>query len=186
MAVNSRAPKSIGAATLTLLVALLLAAEAGAKVTCEQRGEHREDVQVAGLPVEPVAGESYELTVTSETADATDRAPRLMVMRCDAAGPEGFGPWTRADATGDPEVFEVAVRFPEPGRYGISVIDNGLFHDAGLHRVVPIEAATDDAGSVVTGGPSGPVLIGAAVALVASVAGVSLAARRRASSAASR
>lgn len=177
-----RLSRPVVAAAVAILALLPLAADAGAKVTCEQRGEHREDIELGGLPARPVAGASYELTITTKDVDASSKAPRLMVMNCDAMGPNehGLAPWTRADATSDAGIFQLDVRFPEPGTYAMSVIENGLFHDAGLHRVVAADPATDEAASASTREPSGPVLIGSAVALVIGVAGAGVAARRRA------
>ncbi len=161
--------------------------DAGAKVTCQYRGVEGGGTEVSGLPAEPVAAQGYELTVTVDTPEPTHAAPQLAVLSCPAAHIDDDYDWLRATPTDDPGTFTADVRFPEPGRYAMSVVARGhQLHDAGLHDVVTAAVAESEPASTSASasrfpGPPGFVWIGAA-AVAAVAAAASVAARRRRSS----
>lgn len=173
----------LGATAITALAVLAFPGDAGAKVTCQQRGVEGSGVEVSGLPAAPVAAHRYELTVTVGTADAIGEAPQLAVLSC-PSGHRGDYDWLRATPTDDPLTFTVEMSFLEPGRYAMSVVGRGQVHDAGLHDVVPAAAATGESASMSSSasrssGPPGSLWVGAAAALAAVVAASSVAVRRR-------
>ncbi|MDQ3670573.1 MAG: hypothetical protein M3377_09900, partial [Actinomycetota bacterium] len=124
---------------------------------------------------------------TVDTPEPTHAAPQLAVLSCPAAHIDDDYDWLRATPTDDPRAFTVDVRFPEPGRYAMSVFDrSGQFNDAGLQDVVTAAVAADESASTSASasrfpGPPGFVWIGAA-AVAAVAAAVTVAARRRRSS----
>lgn len=172
----------LGTTAVAALVVLVLPGDAGAKVTCQQRGVEGGGVEVSGLPAAPVAAHRYVLTVTAGTEDAIREVPQLVVLSCPDAGADDYE-WLRAAPTDDSRTFTIDVRFPEAGRYAMSVFDlSGQFRDAGLHDVVTAaaeEPASTSAGAPPSSGTPGSLWIGGAAALAAVVAASSVAVRRR-------
>ncbi len=180
-----RAPRGrLGATAVATLAVLAFPGDAGAKVTCQQRGAEGGGVEVSGLPAAPVAAHRYELTVTVDTEDAIREVPQLVVLSCPDAGAGDYD-WLRATPTDDSRTFTIDVRFPETGRYAMSVFDlSGQFRDAGFHHVRTAAAAAEESASTSAGAPRssgtpGSLWIGAAAAVAAIVAASTLAARRR-------
>lgn len=177
----------LGATAVAALAVLALPGDAGAKVTCQQRGVEGAGVEVSGLPAAPVAAQRYELTVTVGTADVDviHAVPTLAVLSCPGAEHGDFSS-LRATPTDDPLTFTVDVRFPKPGRYAMSVFGRDQLYDAGLHDVVTAAAAEEPASTSASAAPSsgtpGSLWIGAAAAVAAVAAASSVAVRRRRSS----
>jgi hypothetical protein len=126
---------------LAIAVAVLaFPAGTSAKFTCEQRGARPDGIVIRGLPAEPIAGRTYELTVTLPTAGAVNASPYLGAQYCGDRRPRGRlagagGRFQRVES-GEPGLFALRLRIPEPGRWALSFMDlGGTFHDFGLRAV---------------------------------------------------
>lgn len=122
---------------LATFAALAVPAVAGAKVSCEYRGERIDADRVSGLPSEPVAGRTYAVTLASRGMTVIDSSPNLTVLDCAGPGPEpadldGF----RLAQTGAPGKYTADVSFPGPGRRTVSVTGLRPAHiDLGAYQV---------------------------------------------------
>jgi hypothetical protein len=127
---------------VALAAAILVPADAAAKVSCESRGFRTPSAELRGLPRSPVVARTYTVRLSTR-ADALNPNPALMTMYCGAGTPLAqttpangwFGP-----AEG-PGAFAIRVRFPEAGPWAVSVMDlDGSFYDLG-RREVRLEGA---------------------------------------------
>jgi hypothetical protein len=123
-------------AAILMLAGALLAfpAAAGAKFTCEERGQRPQGFVLRGLPAAPVAERAYPLTVTLlRRRNGVNPTPYLGAERCGAGGLGGAGGWFRR-AAGDRYVLSLS--FSGPGRWALSFMDRGgTFYDLGVRRV---------------------------------------------------
>jgi hypothetical protein len=93
--------------------------------------------------------------------------PHLGAERCDTDGRErpAADGWFRRVAGAGGHVYALTLRFPEPGRWALSLMDReGTFHDFGLRRVRSEPAARSP------GGARTPMAIGAALGWFATLA----------------
>jgi hypothetical protein len=130
--------------------ALLLADDALAKFTCDERGQPPDTIALRGLPASPIAGRSYPLLVTLPTGYGANPAPYLGGQYCGTAGeratvPGLNGSVRRVGGNGS-RVFALELRFPRPGPWALSFMDlDGTFYDFGLRRVKARAAAAMNA-----------------------------------------
>lgn len=117
--------------------ALLLTPGAEAKFTCQERGSSPAGIALAGLPVRPVVGHTYRIMVALP-GEGANPTPYLGAQYCGEGGEKavtGGDGWFRRVAA-HPGTFFTDLRFPRPGRWGLSFMDlDGTSHDFGIRRV---------------------------------------------------
>lgn len=126
----------------TWAVVVAAPAPAGAKFTCQQRGARPDGIELRGLPAQPIARRTYNLTVTRPTVEGGNATPYLGIGYCGKPilqqAPEPTGGWFRPARGKSRGAFTVELRFAHPGRWAVSFMDlDGTFHDFGLLRIKP-------------------------------------------------